>query len=49
MWTKEKLEEAAKNWANSKNPQSCDWDLEERTFKSFLAGCRYVITNTQKV
>ncbi len=48
MWTKEKLEKAAEEWTDSKNPSLYDWDSEERTFKSFLAGCEYIINNTQR-
>ena len=48
MWSREKLNKAAREWADSKNPTQCDWDAAERTFLSFLAGCEYVIKQIQK-
>ena len=48
MWNREKLNKAAMEWADSKNPTKCDWDAAERTFLSFLAGCEYIIKQIQK-
>ena len=48
MWNREKIEKAARAWADSKNPANCDWDTEERTFLSFLAGCEYIIKQIQE-
>ena len=48
MWNREKLNKAAMEWAGIKNPTQCDWDAEERTFLSFLAGCEYIIKQIQK-
>lgn len=48
MWSKEKSNKAAREWADSKNPINCDWDAAERTYYSFIAGCEYIIKQTQK-
>jgi hypothetical protein len=49
MWSKEKLREAADKWMESLNPYSGnDWDRAETAYQSFLAGCDYIINNTQK-
>lgn len=45
MWTKEKLESVAKKWAfeNADVPSPY-----KNKVKAFLAGCEYIINNTQK-
>lgn len=49
MWSEEKLREAADEWMESLNPYSGnDWDKAETAYQSFLAGCDYIINNTQK-
>lgn len=45
MWTKEKLEEVARKWAF----ENADADSPYMNkMRAFLAGCKYIIDNTQK-
>lgn len=49
MWSEEKMREAADKWMESLNPYfGNDWDKAETAYQSFLAGCDYIINNTQK-
>ena len=45
MWTEEKMKEAAWDWACN-HPNEPDF-LQDRV-AAFLAGCQYIINNTQK-
>lgn len=53
MFTEEKLKEAAKEWADSCQPCNKNWQFNrhwgsvDRTYYSFLAGCKYIIDNIQ--
>ena len=45
MWTEENLKEAAWDWACN-HPNESDF-MQDRVV-AFLAGCQYIINNTQK-
>ena len=46
MWTKEKLEKAAWDWT-FEHPNA-NINIYADKMKAFLAGCKYIIDNTQK-
>lgn len=45
MWTEEKLKEAAQEWVDRKGWHSVSISAE---YTAFIAGCKYIINNTQK-
>lgn len=45
MWTDEKLEKAARDYLESENEY---WGYFAKRMKDFIAGCKYIINNTQK-
>ena len=48
MWTKEKLAEAAKEYMIDNGKKYNNFNQSDAYIAGFLAGCNYIINNTQK-